>query len=50
MKVCPKCARSFADGFTYCPNDAAGLVKYDLRAHLHSKPELQFLLNNDTLL
>lgn len=50
MKVCPKCARSFADGFTYCPNDATGLVKYDLRAHLHSKPELKFLLKNDSLL
>ncbi|MGH9842619.1 MAG: energy transducer TonB [Blastocatellia bacterium] len=49
MKICPKCARSFADGFTYCPNDAAALDKYDLRAHLHSKPELQFLLKHESL-
>ena len=49
MKICPKCARSFADGFTYCPNDAAALEKYDLRARLHSKPELQFLLKHESL-
>src|SRR5262249_27105821 len=50
MKICPKCARSFADGFAYCPNDATGLVKYDLRTHIQSKPELQFLLKNEPLL
>src|SRR5262245_65865276 len=50
MKICPKCARSFADGFTYCPNDATALVKYDLRTHLQTKPELQFLLKNESLL
>lgn len=49
MKICPKCARSFADGFTYCPNDATALVKYDLRTHIQTKPELQFLLKNESL-
>jgi TonB family protein len=49
MKLCPKCARSFADGFTYCPNDATELARYDLRADLHSRRELQFLLQHDSL-
>ncbi len=50
MKICPKCARSFADGFKYCPGDATELVKYDLRAHLHAHGELQFLMKNRSLL
>jgi TonB family protein len=49
MKVCPKCARSFADGFKYCPRDATELVKYDLRAQIHAQRELQFLLKNRSL-
>jgi TonB family protein len=48
MKICPTCARSFADGFTYCPQDATALAKYDLRAHLQSKTELQFLLKHES--
>jgi TonB family protein len=50
MKICPKCARSFADGFRYCPRDAAELVKYDLRADLKSQVEFQFLVKNRSLL
>jgi TonB family protein len=49
MKICPKCARSFADGFKYCPGDATELVKYDLRAHLRAHGELQFLMKNRPL-
>jgi TonB family protein len=49
MKICPKCARSFADGFKYCPRDATELVKYDLRAHIQAQSELQFLLKNRSL-
>jgi TonB family protein len=49
MKVCPKCARSFADGFKYCPRDATELVKYDLRAQIQAQGELQFLLKNRSL-
>ncbi len=47
MKVCPKCARSFAEGFQFCPQDAAELVKYDLRAQL-TQNEFQFLLEEET--
>ncbi len=50
MKVCPKCARSFAEGFQYCPQDANELVKYDLRVHLNRQSEFQFLLPTETLL
>ncbi|MGE0884546.1 MAG: energy transducer TonB [Blastocatellales bacterium] len=50
MKVCPKCARSFAEGFQYCPQDANELVKYDLRVHLNRQSEFQFLLPSETLL
>lgn len=50
MKVCPKCARSFAEGFQFCPQDATKLVKYDLRADLKAQDEFQFLLQEDTLL
>jgi TonB family protein len=49
MKICPKCARSFADGFKYCPRDATELVKYDLRAQIHARSEFQFLLKNRSL-
>jgi TonB family protein len=50
MKICPKCARSFADGFTYCPKDATQLRKYDLRANLLARDELQFLLEPEPFL
>jgi TonB family protein len=49
MKVCPKCARSFAEGFQFCPQDATELVKYDLRADLKAHDELQFLLQEESL-
>jgi TonB family protein len=49
MKVCPKCAQSFADGFKYCPRDATELVKFDLRAQIHAHSELQFLVKNRSL-
>lgn len=49
MKVCPKCARSFAEGFQFCPQDAAELVKYDLRAQLQQN-EFQFLLTEESFL
>lgn len=50
MKVCPKCARSFAERFQFCPQDAAELVKYDLRAYLKSQNEFRFLLPQESLL
>lgn len=50
MKVCPKCGRSFADGFTYCPKDATLLERYDLRARVHSQDEFHFLLESESLL
>jgi TonB family protein len=50
MKVCPKCGQSFADGFTYCPKDAAQLSKYDLRARVQQEEELRFLLESESLL
>jgi TonB family protein len=50
MKVCPKCARSLADGFTYCPNDATLLERYDLRARVHADDEFHFLLESESLL
>ncbi len=50
MKVCPKCARSFAEGFQFCPQDATELVRYDLRADLKAHDEIKFLLQEETLL
>ncbi len=50
MKVCPKCARSFADGFAYCPQDATLLERYDLRARVNSEDEFHFLLESESLL
>lgn len=50
MKICPKCAQSFADGFRYCPKDATELVKYDLRASIQDRQELQFLIERQSLL
>ena len=50
MKVCPKCARSFAEGFQFCPQDAAELVRYDLRASLHAQNEFRFLIQHESLL
>lgn len=50
MKVCPKCAQSFAEGFRYCPKDAAALVRYDLRARVQAPDELQLLLPPSSLL
>jgi len=50
MKVCPKCARSFAETMRYCPQDATELVKYDLRADLDRLGELRFLLPTESLL
>lgn len=50
MKVCPKCAQSFAEGFRYCPKDAAELVRYDLRARVQTGDEMQLLLPTASLL
>ena len=53
MKVCPKCSQSFADGFTYCPKDAARLEKYDLRARVQrseDEDEFHFLLESESLI
>jgi TonB family protein len=49
MKICPKCAQSFADGFKYCPRDATELTKYDLRAQIYGQSGLQFLVKNKSL-
>ncbi len=49
MKICPKCAQSFADGFKYCPKDATELAKYDLRSRMYSQDEFQFLLKTESL-
>jgi TonB family protein len=49
MKVCPKCARSFAEGFQFCPQDATELVKYDLRARLQAQDEFRFLIHHEPL-
>ena len=49
MKMCPKCAQSFADGFKYCPRDATELTKYDLRAQIYGQSGLQFLVKNKSL-
>jgi len=49
MKVCPKCARSFAEGFQFCPQDATELVKYDLRARLQPQEEFRFLIHHEPL-
>src|SRR5215468_10810515 len=50
MKVCPKCGQSFAEGFSYCPKDAAQLDKYDLRARIRRDDELHFLLESESLI
>ena len=50
MKVCPKCGQSFADGFTYCPKDAARLQKYDLRARIRRDDEFHFLIESESLI
>jgi TonB family protein len=50
MKVCPKCGQSFADGFTYCPKDAAQLQKYDLRARIRRDDEFHFLIESESLI
>jgi TonB family protein len=50
MKVCPKCGQSFADGFTYCPKDAARLEKYDLRARIRRDDEFHFLIESESLI
>ncbi len=50
MKVCPKCARSFAEAMRYCPQDATELVKYDLRADLSRLGEFRFLIPAESLL
>lgn len=50
MKVCPKCARSFAETMRYCPQDATELVKYDLRADLNRLGEFRFLLPTESLI
>lgn len=49
MKICPKCAHSFAEGFKYCPKDATELVRYDLQSTLQAQEELQFLFVSDSL-
>jgi TonB family protein len=50
MKLCPKCGQSFADGFLYCPKDAARLEKYDLRARIRRDDELHFLIESESLI
>jgi TonB family protein len=50
MKLCPKCGQSFAEGFTFCPKDAARLEKYDLRARIRRGDEFHFLLERDSLI
>src|SRR5262245_35156555 len=50
MKLCPKCGQSFADGFIFCPKDAARLEKYDLRARIRRDDELHFLIESVSLI
>jgi TonB family protein len=50
MKVCPKCGQSFAEGFVYCPKDAARLEKYDLRARIRREGEFHFLIESESLI
>jgi TonB family protein len=50
MKVCPKCGQSFAEGFMYCPKDAARLEKYDLRARIRRDDEFHFLIESESLI
>ncbi|HKQ89282.1 MAG TPA: energy transducer TonB [Blastocatellia bacterium] len=50
MKLCPKCGQSFADGFLFCPKDAARLEKYDLRARIRRDDELHFLIESESLI
>jgi TonB family protein len=50
MKLCPKCGQSFAEGFTFCPKDAARLEKYDLRARIRRDDEFHFLIQSESLI
>ncbi|MBO0857419.1 MAG: energy transducer TonB [Chloracidobacterium sp.] len=50
MKLCPKCGQSFAEGFAYCPRDAARLEKYDLRARIRRDDEFHFLIESESLI
>jgi TonB family protein len=50
MKLCPKCGQSFAEGFVYCPKDAARLERYDLRARIRRDNELHFLIESESLI
>jgi TonB family protein len=50
MKLCPKCGQSFAEGFNYCPKDAARLEKYDLRARIRRDDEFHFLIHSESLI
>ncbi|MBO0727467.1 MAG: energy transducer TonB [Blastocatellia bacterium] len=50
MKLCPKCGQSFAEGFAYCPRDAARLEKYDLRARIRRDDEFHFLVESESLI
>jgi TonB family protein len=50
MKLCPKCGQSFAEGFVYCPKDAARLEKYDLRARIRRDDEFHFLIESESLI
>jgi TonB family protein len=50
MKLCPKCGQSFAEGFTYCPKDAAQLEKYDLRARIRRGDDFHFLIESESLI
>ncbi|HEX5082706.1 MAG TPA: energy transducer TonB [Blastocatellia bacterium] len=50
MKLCSKCGQSFAEGFTFCPKDAARLEKYDLRARIRRDDEFHFLIRSESLI
>jgi TonB family protein len=50
MKLCPKCGQSFAEGFMFCPKDAARLEKYDLRARIRRNDEFHFLIQSESLI
>lgn len=49
MKICPKCTRSYAEGFDFCPNDRTELITYDLRSDLRKQNDLQFILPTTSL-
>jgi tetratricopeptide (TPR) repeat protein len=50
MKKQARCSQSFADGFTFCPKDAARLERYDLWARVQHEEEFNFLLEPESLL